>query len=138
MSTNSKEDKMTAQTMPAFETAIRNPDNPGHLMVIKDVPRRIRIYQGAALLADSTRALRVLEVGKSFYDPVIYVPEADLKTRFGYVDKSTHCPIKGDASYISHDSEEIGWVYRSPVPMAEKLSGHYAFWPSKVRVVEGE
>ena len=45
---------MTAQTMPAFDTAIRNPENPDHLMVIKDVPRRIRIYQGAALLADDT------------------------------------------------------------------------------------
>ena len=101
---------MTAQTMPAFDTAIRNPENPDHLMVIKDVPRRIRIYQGAALLADSINAVRVLEIGKSFYDPVIYVPEADLKTRFGYVDKSTHCPIKGDASYISHDGEEIGWL----------------------------
>ncbi|MCR9281365.1 MAG: DUF427 domain-containing protein [Rhodobacteraceae bacterium] len=129
---------MTAQTMPAFDTAIRNPENPDHLMVIKDVPRRIRIYQGAALLADSINAVRVLEIGKSFYDPVIYVPEADIKTRFGYVDKSTHCPIKGDASYISHDGEEIGWVYRSPVPMAEKLAGHYAFWPSKVRIIEGE
>ncbi|AQQ07476.1 hypothetical protein B0E33_17165 [Roseibium algicola] len=117
---------------------MRNPENPDHLMVIKDVPRRIRIYQGAALLADSINAVRVLEIGKSFYDPVIYVPEADLKTRFGYVDKSTHCPIKGDASYISHDGEEIGWVYRSPVPMAEKLAGHYAFWPSKVRIIEGE
>lgn len=129
---------MTALTTPALDAAIRNPDNPAHLMVIKDVPRRIRIYQGASLLADSHHALRVLEIGKSFYDPVIYVPQADLKTRLGFVDKSSHCPIKGEASYVSHDGEEIGWVYKTPVPMAAKLAYCYAFWPSKVRLVEGE
>jgi uncharacterized protein (DUF427 family) len=129
---------MTALTTPALDAAIRNPDNPAHLMVIKDVPRRIRIYQGASILADTQHALRVLEIGKSFYDPVIYVPEADLKTHLGYVDKSTFCPIKGEATYVSHDGEEIGWVYKTPVPMAAKLAGYYAFWPAKVRLVEGE
>jgi len=129
---------MTAPATQAFESAIRNPDDANHLMVIKDVPRRIRIYHGAALLADTTRALRVLEIGKAFYDPVLYVPEADLKTRLGHVDRATHCPIKGDASYVSHDGEEIGWVYRDPIAMAGQLTAHHAFWPAKVRVVEGE
>ncbi|WP_269585740.1 DUF427 domain-containing protein [Roseibium sp. Sym1] len=129
---------MTVQATPALEGAIRNPDNPAHLMVIRDVPRRIRIYHGAALLADSTHALRVLEIGKSFYDPMIYVPEADLKTKLGHVDRTTFCPIKGEASYVSHDGDEIGWVYRTPVAMAGQLEGHHAFWPAKVRVVEGE
>ena len=129
---------MTALATEAFERAIRNPDNQNHLMVIKDVPRRIRIYHGAALLADTNHALRVLEIGKSVYDPVLYVPEADLKTRLGHVDRSTHCPIKGDASYVSHDGEEIGWVYKVPIDMARQLAAHYAFWPSKVRIVEGE
>ncbi|MCK7612875.1 DUF427 domain-containing protein [Roseibium sediminicola] len=129
---------MTLQTTPALEGAIRNPDNPDHLMVIRDVPRRIRVYDGAALIADSKHALRVLEIGKSFYDPVLYIPEADLKTRLGHVDRTTFCPIKGEASYVSHEAEEIGWVYRSPIAMANRLKGHYAFWSAKVRVVEGE
>jgi len=129
---------MTVQATSALEGAIRNPDNPAHLMVIKDVPRRIRIYDGILLLADSRRALRVLEIGKSFYDPVLYIPETDLETRTDHVDRTTYCPIKGEASYVSQDGEEIGWVYRSPIAMARQLADHYAFWPAKVRVVEGE
>lgn len=129
---------MSATALQAFNDAIRNPGNPDHLMVIKDVPRRIRIYHGATLIADSTSALRVLEIGKTFYDPVFYLPEADLKTGLETVDRSTHCPIKGDASYVAVDGDEIGWVYRTPIPMADRLTAHYAFWPAKVRVVEGE
>ena len=129
---------MTDLSTPAFEKAIRNPANPAHLMVIKDVPRRIRIYAGDTLLADSTKALRVMEVGKSVYDPVVYVPESDLKTDFDPVDKNSHCPIKGDAAYVSLGGEEIGWIYTSPLDMASQLASHYAFWPAKVRLVEGE
>ncbi len=129
---------MTALDIPAFDGAIRNPDNASHFMVIKDVPRRIRVYRGDRLLADSRHALRVIEIGKSVYDPVVYVPQADLAVAFETVDKSTHCPIKGDAGYIADGGEEIGWVYRTPIPMATRLAMHYAFWPAKVRIVEGE
>lgn len=123
---------------PAFAEAIRNPENPDHLMVIKPVSRRIRILAGDTLLADTTSAIRVMEVGRSVYDPVIYVPEADIRADLEPVDKSTHCPIKGDASYRSHSGEEIAWTYDNPLDMAASLAGHYAFWPSKVRIIEGE
>lgn len=129
---------MTLPTFPAFEKAIRNPDDPGHLMIIREVPRRVRVYSGDVLLADSHNARRVQEIGRSVYDPVIYIPEADLTADLGRVDKTTHCPIKGDAGYVSFQDEEIGWVYRSPIPMAGQLAGHHAFWPDKVRLVEGE
>lgn len=128
---------MTDAAIPALSEAIRNPANPAHMMVIREVPRRIRIYAGDRLLADSSSALRVIEFGKSVYDPVIYVPEADLEPIFETLDKSTHCPIKGDASYISLGEEEIGWVYRNPIDFAQRLAGHYAFWPDKVSVLEG-
>ncbi|MEP3048063.1 MAG: DUF427 domain-containing protein [Roseibium sp.] len=122
----------------AYKDAIRNPANPNHLMIIKNVPRRIRVYAGDSLLANTKNALRVMEVGKSVYDPVIYIPETDLAVGFHPVEKSTFCPIKGDASYISLDGEEIGWTYKSPLDMSAKLANHYAFWPGKVRVVEGD
>ncbi|MES0881163.1 DUF427 domain-containing protein [Roseibium sp. SCP14] len=129
---------MTALTSSAFETAIRNPDNPDHLMVIKDVPRRVRIYAGDTLLADSVNAIRVMEIGKTVYDPVIYIPESDLTLRFTPVAKSTFCPIKGDASYVALGGEEVAWVYKSPISMASRLASHFAFWPTKTRQVEGE
>jgi uncharacterized protein (DUF427 family) len=123
---------------PAFADAIRNPENPDHLMVIKPVGRRVRILTGDTLLADSNSAIRIMEIGRSVYDPVIYVPEADIQADLEPIDKSTHCPIKGDAGYRSFGGEEIAWTYETPLDMAADLAGHFAFWPSKVRVVEGE
>ncbi|GAA0776065.1 DUF427 domain-containing protein [Roseibium denhamense] len=120
-----------------FENAIRNPGDPGHLMVIKPVKRRVRIYTGDVLIADTTAALRVMEIGRSVYDPVIYVPEQDVLVALGNIEKSTHCPIKGDASYVSLGTVEIGWTYKNPIPTSEILAGHLAFWPDKVRLVEG-
>ncbi|MBD1545501.1 DUF427 domain-containing protein [Roseibium aggregatum] len=122
----------------AFADAIRNPANPGHLMVLKPVNRRLRIYAGDTLLADSARALRVIEVGKSLYDPVVYVPGDDLVADFDRLEKSTHCPLKGDASYIALKGEELGWAYENPIEVASAIRGYFAFWPQKTRLVEGE
>ncbi|WP_346891832.1 DUF427 domain-containing protein [uncultured Roseibium sp.] len=121
-----------------FADAIRNPGNPDHLMVLKPVKRRVRIYAGDTLLADSTRALRVIEVGKSVYDPVVYIPGDDLVANFDRLAKSTHCPLKGDASYVAHNEEELGWAYKNPIEPASAIKGFFAFWPHKTRLVEGE
>lgn len=123
---------------PAFDTAIRNPANANHVMVIKPVPRRIRVYRNETLLADTTDAKRVFEIGRSVYDPVVYVPKADLCVAFDPIDRSTHCPVKGDAGYAGLNGEEIAWTYSVPLEIAKDLHGLYAFWPDKVRIVEGE
>lgn len=122
----------------ALAGAIRNPDRPEHLMVIKPIGQHVRIYAGDTLLADSQSALRVMEIGKSLYHPVVYVPEADLIASFGDLTKTTHCPIKGNASYVAINGEEIAWVYRDPIDIAATLKNHYAFWPEKIRLVEGD
>ncbi len=129
---------MTVQTSPAFENAIRNPDNPAHLMVIKPVQQRVRIYAGDALLADTAHALRVREIGQSIYDPVVYVPASDLTASLEPVEKSTFCPIKGTAAYVALCGEEIGWIYKAPIEPAQQLAAHYAFWPSRTRLVVGD
>lgn len=124
--------------LPAFDGAIRNPNDPGHLMVIKPVPRRIRVLAGGTLLADSRTALRVLEIGKSVYDPVFYLPEADCLGSLTPLDRTTFCPIKGTAGYLAFEDREIGWVYREPVPASRLLRDHVAFWPEKTAVTEGD
>ncbi|MEM8703014.1 MAG: DUF427 domain-containing protein [Pseudomonadota bacterium] len=129
---------MPDTSIASLADAIRNPDDPNHMMVIKTASRRMRVYAGDILLADSTSALRVMELGKSVYDPVVYFPEEDVIAPLDPAEKSTHCPIKGDASYVSLEGEEIGWVYRDPIPMTRQLKGHHAFWPSKTRLVEGD
>ena len=124
--------------MTELEGAIRSPSNPNHLMVVRPVGRTVRVYAGDTLIAESRDALRVMEVGKTLYDPMVYVPASDIAVDLAPVDKSTHCPLKGDASYASLDDEEIAWTYDRPLDASKILAGHCAFWPNKVRISEGD
>ena len=116
---------------------IHNPNEPRHFMAIKPVERRVRIFRGETLLADTTQAVRVIEVGRGVYDPNFYVPTEDVAVALEQTDKSSHCPLKGDASYFALDGEEIAWAYDKPFDFAQGLAGRRAFWASKVRIEEG-
>ncbi len=117
--------------------AVRNPANPAHLMVLKPIANRVRVYVGALKLADTTQALRVVEIGKSLYDPLVYVPITDLTRALEDGEKTTHCPLKGDATYKYLGDQEIGWQYKT-LSFANRLENHIGFWSGKVRMVEGE
>jgi uncharacterized protein (DUF427 family) len=122
---------------PDGEGTIRNPANPGHFMVIEPVDGRVRIFAGERLIAATDAALRVLEVGRKAYDPVLYVPARDLAVELQPTARTSHCPLKGDASYYALDGEEIAWSYAT-FDFARALAGHYAFWPGKVRIEQPE
>lgn len=116
---------------------IHNPDNDAHFMRIKPVNATVRIRKGVSPLAETAKALRVMETGRDVYDPVIYVPADDLMTLLEPVEeKSTHCPLKGDASYFALNGEEIAWTYDRPLGIAEELRGYVAFYPNKVTIEE--
>ena len=106
-------------------------------MVIRPVNRRVRISVGSTVLAETTNAVRVLESGKTLYDPVLYIPAEDVSGALTPLASTTHCPLKGDAAYFAHDGEEIAWVYRDPFAWASELAGRRAFWADKVRIEEG-
>ena len=92
-------------------TTIHSPANDAHFMHVKTLPQRVRVRKGDAVLAESTTALRIMETGKGPYDPMLYIPEADVAGSLKPVDgKSTHCPLKGDASYFTLDDDEIAWT----------------------------
>lgn len=116
---------------------IRNPGNPAHFMALKPIKGRVRIYADETLLAETQNALRMVEVGKDVYDPLIYVPAADMTAPLERLEKTTHCPLKGDASYHAYKGEEIAWSYDSPLAFASDIAARHAFWPGKVRIVEG-
>lgn len=116
---------------------IHNPDNEGHFMRIKPVQGVVRVRRNGTLLAESNRSVRVLETGRDVYDPVIYIPQGDISGRLTPVEaKTTHCPLKGDASYFSLGGEEIAWTYDRPLEIARELEGYVAFYPNKVVVEE--
>jgi uncharacterized protein (DUF427 family) len=116
---------------------IHNPGNEDHFMRVKPVTATVRVRRGGALLAESANALRILETGRDVYDPVIYIPESDVTGPLRSVDgKSTHCPLKGDASYFTLDGEDIAWTYDRPFEWAAELKGHIAFYPNMVTIEE--
>ena len=125
-----------------MEGAIRRPDAPNHFMVLKPIKRRIiiRLPDGTKL-AESARATRLLEAGKTLYDPVIYLPKQDLATELTHQENRTHCPLKGDASYYTfqtnnHVIADLAWSYDQPLDFAKDLAGLIAFYPNKVVVEE--
>ena len=123
------------EALPKDDRYVENPANPAHAMVIKPVEGRVEIYFGDTLLARSRQAKRVLEFGKSVYDPMIYIPKSDLTAVLTPQAKTSVCPLKGTASYVSYGDEEIAWSY-APYAFADELKDHFCFWPSKVRLVE--
>lgn len=123
--------------------AIHNPSEPRHFMRIKPVARRVAVRLGDEILAETTRAVRVLEAGKDLYDPVCYLPPSDVSGTLRRNDRTTHCPLKGDAVYfdltdavggIRHSG--IAWSYPEPYEFSAELAGLIAFYGDKVAIEE--
>ncbi len=98
--------------------------------------RRVRIELVGEVLADSTRALRVLETS---HPPTIYVPVADVREELLAESdaRSTWCEFKGAARYLDavvHDRrfEAVAWTYPDPSLGYEALRDHVAFYPGRV------
>jgi uncharacterized protein (DUF427 family) len=98
--------------------------------------RPVRVEWAGEVLADSTRALRVLETS---HPPTIYVPPADVRADLlspGHAG-STWCEFKGTARYLDavvgrRRREAVGWTYPDPSPAYAALRDHVAFYPGRV------
>jgi uncharacterized protein (DUF427 family) len=105
--------------------------------------RRIRVEFGGKTIADTQRALRVLETS---HPPVYYIPFEDirmeyLKDREG----SSFCEWKGRARYYSVAvngklADKAAWGYPNPTPAYAGIKDHLAFYPAEMDActVDGE
>lgn len=122
--------------------AIHNPAEPRHFMRIVPVDRTVTVTAAGVEVARSTRASKVKEVGRDVYDPVVYLPREDVEmARLERVERTTHCPLKGDTEYfdlVLDDGriEHAAWSYVSTFDFAVELQGLLAFDTSLVDVVE--
>ena len=100
--------------------------------------RRVRVELGGVVVADTVRALRVLETS---HPPVIYVPPGDILE--GALEPSSRrgsvCEWKGVASYFDvvraeHRAPAAAWTYRDPKPGFELLRDHIAFYPAAMEL----
>jgi uncharacterized protein (DUF427 family) len=109
-------------------------DGPAHRLLFEPFPRRVRAVFGGETVLDTTRGKLLHE---SNLLPQLYLPRADVRADLlSPTDHHTHCPFKGDASYWSvtvggRTAENALWAYPEPLPDAEWLRDHVAFyWPS--------
>ena len=102
---------------------------------VEETARRVRVVFDDEVIADTTRALRVLETS---HPPVYYIPLDDVRREYlAPGGRHTSCEFKGRADYytIAHNGRravEAAWFYPQPSPGYEQLADHVAFYPSRV------
>jgi uncharacterized protein (DUF427 family) len=119
------------------KNAIHNPTEPRHFMRIVPASGRRTVTAAGHTIADSVNAVVVKEVGLDIYDPIVYFPRKDVNMDvLTVVDRTTHCPLKGDTEYFDFQAgedhvAEIAWSYVRMVD-GDELFELIAFDPSSV------
>ena len=96
---------------------------------------RITIRFAGELIADTTRAFRLLETS---HPPAYYLPPDDLRwDLLEPVPGRSACEFKGNASYMTivangRRSERAGWLYKNPTSAFRSITGYVAFYASRV------
>jgi uncharacterized protein (DUF427 family) len=110
---------------------------------LEPTTRRIRVVFNGETIADTRRALRVLETS---HPPVYYIPPDDIRMEYvAQTPRKTLCEFKGGATYwtvkVSERlSENAAWSYPNPLPGYEPLKDYLAFYAGRVDActVDGE
>jgi uncharacterized protein (DUF427 family) len=105
-----------------------------HRISTRPSDRRVEVRCGGELLAASERAVELHETAA----PVrYYLPREDVRMDLLTPGaKTTHCPFKGDATYLSAPGcPDAFWVYEAPAePDALPIAGLLAPHPGRVEV----
>jgi uncharacterized protein (DUF427 family) len=97
--------------------------------------KRIRVEFNGKVIAETVRALRVLETS---HPPVYYIPPEDVRLEFlTRTARRTFCEFKGGAVYWTirvgdRVAEDAAWSYSDPAPGYEAIKGHLAIYASRV------
>jgi uncharacterized protein (DUF427 family) len=103
---------------------------------LEPVRKRIHIVSGGAMLADTTRAYRVLETS---HPPSYYLPPEDIRMdRLSSASGSSVCEWKGTARYWALNGLEFAWSYPEPSRSFEAIKNFLAFYASRVVTQDGD
>ena len=118
--------------------AFTNPTIAEHVARVEAVDGTIVVSVGETVLCTTDKAVRLLEQSaRGKYPPVLYFPKADTSDKLTPVEgRSTHCPLKGDASYFGFDGQEVAWVYDRPLPDAALMADYVGFYSDKVNITK--
>jgi len=113
---------------PGQESAWDYPRPP----VVQPTSRHIEVVFAGSVIADTRRALRVLETSHA---PVYYIPADDIRTDvLEPSSRASYCEFKGEARYYrvrigDRVAEDGAWTCGAPSRGYEQLLGHFAFFP---------
>ncbi len=121
---------MSTRRKDGLPPGMRGPD-----IVLEPCAKRVRVFLGGELVADSVRARLLHERGRL---PVYYFPWDDIHTQLlSESDHTTYCSRKGWARYWSVRvcdlvAENALWSYPEPVDSCPDISGLAAFYWNRV------
>jgi uncharacterized protein (DUF427 family) len=110
----------------------------GHRVATHPANATIRVEHEGRVIAESSRAIALEETG---HRTRYYLPREDVRAELLPSDTTSHCPWKGDATYVSIDGvRDAFWVYEDPSEAdAQAIRGLLAPWPGRVDVLaDGE
>jgi uncharacterized protein (DUF427 family) len=98
---------------------------------LEPVPQRVLIRLGGQTIADTMRALRVLE---THHAPTYYLPPDDISGILRPVQGQSFCEWKGVARYFDviaggATANRAAWAYDEPSPQFKALARYVAFYP---------
>ena len=95
----------------------------------------VRIEHHGKVIADSSRAYRVLETS---HPPTYYIPPQDIALEhLVQTDRVTQCEWKGRARYfdlvgLGDSVAQVGWRYSRPTPTFIAMTDFISFYASKL------
>jgi uncharacterized protein (DUF427 family) len=97
---------------------------------LEPVPLRVVILLGGQVIADTMRALRVLE---THHAPTYYLPPDDISAELRPVKGHSFCEWKGAARYFdviagNAAARRAAWAYDDPTPQFRALTSYVAFY----------
>ena len=97
---------------------------------LEPVPQRIVVRLGGVLVAETARALRVLE---THHAPTYYLPPDDIQATLRPASQRSFCEWKGVARYFdvlagSAIAPMAAWAYDTPTARFAALAGYVAFY----------
>jgi uncharacterized protein (DUF427 family) len=110
---------------------------------LEPVSKHIQIIFNAEVIADTQRAMRVLETS---HPPVYYIPPEDIQQQYLIASpRTTFCEWKGQGNYYTvsvgeKQAPEVAWYYPNPTPAFAAIANYVAFYaaPMDACYVDGE
>lgn len=109
---------------------IVNPTNSDHFADIEEVHESFKKEIQGEVICDASEYVLLREMVRDIpHGTCIYVDSKYVKLDLlDKIEKKTHCPLKGDASYYTYQGKEVAWSYEDALPSAAVIKNMISFY----------